>query len=86
MTAIKDLNETGICITTNICFAAGEAIYLRIQFPSKPFQWLEFKGRVIESKAGGLLTRVEFTDLSEYHKASIQEYIKWFLSAGKGGG
>lgn len=83
MTAIKDINQTGLCISTEKCFPPNEIIYFRIKFPNVPFKSFEFKGKVIESKAGGLVTRIEFLDLNEDQKAPLQEYAKWFLSTNK---
>ena len=83
MTAIKDISQAGMLITTERSFAVGDQLYFRIKFPSKPFEWVEFEGRVVESKAHGFITRVEFLGLNEGQRRSLQAYIEWFLRTNK---
>jgi hypothetical protein len=78
MSTVRDISSRGICISADRCFAAGEILYFRIRFPNISSKWIEFKGRVVESKAGGFITRIEFIDLDEDQKHSIQEYSRWF--------
>jgi len=82
MSFIKDLSDTGICITTNNIFPADEIFFIRIKIPIKPHQALEIEGKVIESreyKACGYITRLEFVGLKDDQKELIREYIAWIL-------
>lgn len=82
MTTIKDISETGMCIVTDKDFLPNEIINFRLKIPFRPFEWLEFSGKIISSevfKTKACVTRVEFVDLKEEQKGLIKEYIKWFL-------
>jgi len=86
MSIIKNISETGICITTNKNFTLDEIINFRIKLPSEPFQWLELYGKVMECEgaiSGIYITRAEFICLKAGQKKLIKEYIAWVL--GKGG-
>lgn len=82
ITTIKDISETGMCIITNKNFSPNETVSFRVKIPSRPFEWLEFTGRIVDieiSKLNTYITRVEFVDLTEEQKNLIKEYINWFL-------
>jgi len=95
MTLIRDISETGMCITTHKQFLPNDIITFLIKIPSRPLEWIEFTGRVVgpeklkaisgEAVAGAHITRVEFINLKEGHKELIREYITWFLSKEGGG-
>jgi c-di-GMP-binding flagellar brake protein YcgR len=82
MSFIKDLSDTGMCISTNRTFPLNEIFFIRIKVPIKPFLALETEGKVVESKetkTSGFITRVEFINLKEEEKELIREYIAWIL-------
>lgn len=82
MSTIKDISETGMCIVTDRSFPPNEKMNFRIKIPSRPFEWLEFNGRIVDTEASTAniyFARVEFTNLQEEQKGLIGEYIKWFL-------
>ena len=86
MSIIKDISETGVCITTNKNFPLDEIINFRIKLPLEPFQWLELYGKVVECEKalpGTYITRAEFIYLEVEQKELIKAYIAWVL--GKGG-
>ncbi len=95
ITTIKDISETGMCITTHKQFLPNDIITFLIKIPSRPLEWIEFTGRVVESEkrmaisgesvASSHITRIEFVNLKEGQKESIQEYIIWFLTKEGGG-
>jgi c-di-GMP-binding flagellar brake protein YcgR len=90
ITAIRDISETGMCITTQQNFLPNDIITFLIKIPSRPLEWIEFTGRVVgseelkaisgEAVRGAHITRIEFINLKETHKELIREYITWFLS------
>jgi len=95
ITAIRDISETGMCITTHKQFLPNDIITFLIKIPSRPLEWIEFTGRVVgsekrmtifgESVASSHITRVEFINLKEDQKELIREYITWFLTKEGGG-
>jgi len=95
MTMIRDISETGMCITTHKQFLPNDIITFLIKIPSRPLEWIEFTGRVVgsekrmaipgESVASSHITRIEFINLKEGHKELIREYITWFLTKEGGG-
>jgi len=95
MTLVRDISETGMCITTRQRFSLNDILTFLIKIPSEPLEWVEFTGRVVRSEelnvtsreavAGVHLTRVEFLDLKEDQKELIREYIRWFLTKAGGG-
>ena len=95
ITAIRDISETGMCITTHKEFLPNDTVTFLIKIPSRPLEWIEFTGRVVgfeelraiseESVAGSHITRVEFINLKEDQKELIREYIAWFLTKEGGG-
>jgi len=95
MTVVKDISETGMCVTTHKQFSAEEEVAFFIKIPSRPLDWMEFIGKVVASESlasalgapitGTYITRVEFINLKDDQKEAVREYITWFLSK-KGGG
>ncbi len=95
ITSIRDISETGMCITTQQQFLANDILAFLIKIPTTPLDWIEFTGRVVgsealkaisgESIASSHITRVEFINLKEMQKGLIREYIAWFLTKEGGG-
>ena len=95
MTVLRDISETGMCITTHKQFLPSDIITFLIKIPSRPLEWIEFTGRVVgseelraisgEAVAWSHITRIEFINLKEGHKELIREYITWFLTKEGGG-
>ena len=88
ITTIKDISEAGMYITTHQQFSLNDILTFLIKVPSRPLEWVEFTGRVVESKeskVGRHLTRIEFMNLKEEQKELIREYITWFLTKKWGG-
>lgn len=88
ITTIKDIGDVGMRIITRQRFSLNDILTFLIKIPSRPLEWIEFTGRVVESKESMVeshLTRIEFINLKEGQKELIREYIKWFLTK-KGGG
>ena len=95
ITAIKDISETGMSITTRQRFSLSDIVTFLIKIPSRPLEWIEFTGRVVGSEelkaisggvvAGSHITRVKFINLKEDQKELIREYIAWFLTKEGGG-
>jgi len=90
VTAIRDIGDRGMQIATIKHFNNGEVLNFVIKIPFKPFQWIEFDGKIVGSEelktpldhsvAGTYLTRVEFLDLKEDLKELLHAYVDWFLS------
>jgi len=95
ITSVRDLSETGMCVTTQQVFACGDLINFLIKIPSRPLEWIELTGKVVgsvkstalsgESLSASHITRVEFINLKNEQKELIREYITWFLSKEGGG-
>lgn len=83
ITAVRDISEIGMCITTHQQFLPNDIVTFLIKIPSRPLEWVEFTGRVVgseESRVDTHLTRIEFMNLKEVQKELIREYITWFLT------
>jgi c-di-GMP-binding flagellar brake protein YcgR len=78
MTFVRDISETGMCITLDMSLASGKILAFRLKLPSAAYKWIEVKGSVIESKMDGYTTRVEFVDLKEEDKKLISEFIAFY--------
>lgn len=78
MANVKDISATGMCIIADTAIPVNETVNLRIKLPTRPFDWLEFNGRIVKSE--GSVTRIEFMDLEAEKDKLIKEYIGWFLS------
>ncbi len=95
ITAIRDISETGMSVSTHYKFSPNDIVTFLIKIPSRPLEWIEFTGRVVgseglkaisgEAVAGAHITRVEFINLKENQKELIREYITWFLTKEGGG-
>ena len=80
---IKNVSETGISFDTNKQFQAGENILLMFKIPLDPYNWLETKGSVVESRPStgkSFLTRLKFISIKEAQRNLIRDYVTWFLS------
>lgn len=87
---IINISEKGILITTLREFRAGDIMSIFIKIPTRPFEWTEFKVKVVESPemrnifdrtvAGMRITRAEFVVLEESQRKLLREYVAWFLS------
>lgn len=88
-TQIRDISEKGISAITIKAFKPQDTLTFLIKIPSNPLEWLEIKGKVVESKklktvfdesvADMHITRVEFMDLTDEQKKMIRVYVAWFL-------
>ncbi len=95
ITAIRDISETGMSVSTHCKFSPNDIVTFLIKIPSRPLEWIEFTGRVVgtedlkaisgETLTGAHITRVEFINLKEDQKELIREYITWFLTKEGGG-
>lgn len=89
-TFIKNISEEGMMITTMKAFQQNATLHFLIKFPLQPFEWKEFRGKVIDSVAlktlhddavsNTYITRIEFLDLKEEQKELLRVYVAWFLS------
>lgn len=80
---IKNISESGISFDTNKQFQAGEIILLMFKIPLDPYNWMETKGSVVDSRpyiGKTFLTRLKFTSISEAQVNLIRDYVTWFLS------
>jgi len=90
MTVLKDISETGMCISTHKLFSPNDIMTFLIKIPTRPLDWIEFTGRVVgaetsksasgETIGGSHATRVEFINLRDEQKELIREYVAWFLT------
>jgi c-di-GMP-binding flagellar brake protein YcgR len=83
ITTVKDISETGLCIFTGRKFRSEETITLRLKIPSRPFDSIEVKGRVVGSSVSetgqAFITRIEFKDLNRETKTLFHEYVEWVI-------
>jgi hypothetical protein len=94
MTSVQDLSEGGMRIILNENFSPDEILFFRIKFPSRPFEWQEMSGKVLESSqlknpndeivAGQYLARIGFLELTPEKKWLLEDYIYWFLEQSGG--
>jgi len=92
ITTIRDISETGMCITTHRRFSPDDILTFLIKIPSRPLEWMEFKGRIVGTNESNVIpgesvirspvtiTRAEFINLKKNQKELIREYITWFLT------
>jgi len=78
MTFVRDISQTGMCITLDTSFAPGKILDFRLKFPTAAQKWIDLKGRVVDSKMNGYITRIEFVDLKEEDKKLIGEFIAFY--------
>ena len=94
ITSVRNISETGMCITTQEQFLPNDIVTFLVKIPSRPLDWIEFTGRVVASEkimatsgqsiAALHLTRVEFINLQEDQKVLVREYVAWFLNKEEG--
>ncbi|MBM3249530.1 MAG: PilZ domain-containing protein [Candidatus Omnitrophica bacterium] len=94
-TLLRDISEKGLQITVKEEIAENETLYLMLKIPFRPFEWLEFSGRVRkalhlltakeDSVAGSYIVHIEFEGLKSEYKKLIQEYVAWYINSAKGG-
>ena len=94
MSAMKDVGEFGMQITTHKNFGPDTILKFRFKLPSYPYEKLTLKGRVIGcenilTKAGVAIdayyARIEFVEVQEEDKEKLRQYITWFSSKTGGG-
>ncbi len=87
MTTIKNISETGMCLTANKYFPLGSIMSFLIKIPFKPDEWIDFKGKVVSADqmplAGVYALRVEFVFLKEESRELLRQYVAWYLKANK---
>jgi len=80
---IKNISEEGMLFDTNKQFQAGDGLLLMLKIPLDPYNWVETKGSVIESRpyvGKTFLTRIKFISINQEQKSLIRSYVTWFLS------
>jgi len=93
MTLVKDISAGGMLITTDRAFPEGTVLNFRINLPSSPFQKFEVNGKVVSSKnmvarlsgevlSSAFISRIQFFELNESQKQSLEFYIGSFLKQG----
>jgi len=90
ITAVRNISTSGAIFTTNTAFKKDSDLQLLIKIPLKPFNWIEFNGKVIESKqlknlddfsvGGTYLTRIKFFSVPMGNRELLEEYVEWFIS------
>jgi hypothetical protein len=77
---IRDISETGICISTKTAFKPQSYIRMRLRIPIKN-DWLQIVGRAIKSDdhENEHWTHVRLLKLSKKEKKEIRTYIAWVL-------
>jgi c-di-GMP-binding flagellar brake protein YcgR len=79
-TTLRDISETGICISTNTSLPPASYIRLRLKIPTER-DWLLITGRAIKSdkRESNYLTHVRLLQLDMKQKKDIRTYIAWVL-------
>jgi hypothetical protein len=79
-TVLRDISESGICISTGTAFAPDSCIRLRLKIPTEK-NWLQISGRAIKSDKAdtGIWTHVRLLKLDIQQKKDIRTYIAWVL-------
>jgi len=90
ITAIRNISTGGAVFTTKVFYNNSAHLRLMVKVPSKPFDWLDFDTRVVESRqlkniedlliGGTYLTRVQFISVPLEKREQLDEYIEWFIS------
>ena len=77
---IRDISETGICISTDMSFPSASYMRLRLKIPTE-LNWLQITGRVIKSNKheNNYLTHVRLLKLDIKQTRDIRTYIAWVL-------
>ena len=87
ITTVRNISSTGMVFTSShVC--EGKIDFM-IKIPSRPFEDLSIRGKVIESSALKLtnsdvasktfLTRVEFINLENGHNKLLSDYVEWLI-------
>ncbi|MDD3345351.1 MAG: PilZ domain-containing protein [Candidatus Omnitrophica bacterium] len=85
MTSTQNFSKTGMIFTS--AYPCQGTVEFMVKIPSRPFESLRIRGKVIESKelkiadsraaAGTFLTRVEFIELKEEYDKLLGDYVEW---------
>jgi len=84
---VNNISGVGISFNTGRKFEKDEPIMIRMRIPSSPSEMLVVEGKTIhssDSNVGVHMTRVEFVNLDEERKKTINECIEWLIDI-KGG-
>jgi len=92
ITTVRNFSKTGMVFTSSS--ACEDKIDFMIKIPSRPYEYLRIRGRVIKSSAlkftnsetatGIFLTRVEFIDIKNEQYKTLGDYVEWFIKNGPG--
>ena len=79
-TTIRDISESGLCISTNKSMPPASYIRLRLRIPTEK-NWLKITGRVIKSdkQDNNYWTHARLLQLDLNQKKDIRTYIAWVL-------
>jgi len=90
VTAIRNISTGGAVFTAKREYKRDTHLQLLIKIPLKPFDWIPFTGKVVESRelhnidnfavGGTYLTRIEFFAVPMENRELLEEYIEWFVS------
>jgi hypothetical protein len=78
-TFLQDISVGGCRIITYHDYDPGFILNLRVGIPSDHGQWVDFKGKVVNSKHESgykYSTRIQFIDLDSDQKVLIHEFVK----------
>ncbi|MDD5561389.1 MAG: PilZ domain-containing protein [Candidatus Omnitrophica bacterium] len=88
ITTVMNFSKTGMVFTS--AYICGNEIDFMIRLPSRPYESLNIRGKIIESKAlrlsnsavstGTFLTRVEFIDLKDDQNKMLCDYVDWLIN------
>ena len=89
ITAIRNISIGDAVFTTKQEYKKFIHLQLLLKIPLKPFDWINFTGKVVESSrlknvsdvlVGGMyLTRIEFTIVPMENRELLEEYVEWFV-------
>jgi len=89
ITAIRNISTGGALFTAKTEYKRLTNLLLLIKIPLRPFDWIGFSGKVIESKqlknlddldiGGTYLTRIEFSVVPMENRELLEEYVEWFI-------
>jgi len=90
ITAIRNISTGGVIFTAKTGYKNFTHLELLLKIPLEPFNWINFSGKVVESKqlkniddfviGGTYLTRVEFFSVPVENRELLERYIEWFAS------
>ena len=90
ITVIRNISIGGAVFTTKTAYKNFAHLQLLMKVPLKPFDWIGFSGKVIESTqlhnlddfivGGTYLTRVEFFAIPMENRELLEEYVEWFVA------